>query len=168
MEQTIIKEYKTRGFNVVYSYQIDEWESPNNWIGNWEHVDHHEAGTTVQNPNAGRDEYKWYVNANYTPAELAKDYAGQGRTNPSGEAYDSLQKELLHDLYGTCYTAIIEIKRAGIVLATDCIGSDYSDWSYPETSLEDEAVNLAKEHFSIKDLLNQARIEAGKIILQLN
>ena len=29
MGKTIIKEYKQEGFDVVYSYEIDEYESPN-------------------------------------------------------------------------------------------------------------------------------------------
>ena len=165
MEKTIIKEYKQEGFDVVYSYEIDEYERPNDIWGIFTPADYHEAGITIQYLNAGRDCPKHYTSCNYTPAQLAKEYAAQGRANPSKEAYDSLQKELSHYLDGICYSAIVEIKRAGIVLATDCIGSDYSD-NYGE-SLADNAIQCAKEHFCIKDLISQARVEAGKLLLQL-
>tara|TARA_R110000765_G_scaffold401912_1_gene497546 strand:- start:6 stop:506 length:501 start_codon:yes stop_codon:yes gene_type:complete len=165
MGKTIIKEYKQEGFDVVYSYEIDEYERPNDIWEIFTPADYHEAGITIQYLNAGRDCPKHYTSCNYTPAQLAKEYAAQGRANPSKEAYDSLQKELSHYLDGICYSAIVEIKRAGIVLATDCIGSDYSD-NYGE-SLEDNAIQCAKEHFCIKDLISQARVEAGKLLLQL-
>ena len=166
METEIIKEYKTGGFDVVYSYAINEYERPNDVWGIFSHVDHHEGGVTIQYPNAGRNCYKYYTSCNCTPAQLASEYAKQGRVNPSKEAYDSLQKELLHNIEGICYSVKVEIKKAGMVLALDSIGSDYSD-QYKD-SLEDVAMQCAKEHFSIKDLIKEARIEAGKKILQLS
>ena len=167
MNKTEIKRYQTQGFEVIYSYTIDQYENPNTVFGIWTPADYHEAGQTVQDCQAERGCPKFYTSCNYTPAELAKEYAKQGRKNPSKEAYNSLQNELLHYLYGFCFYAEIEIKRAGIWLAGDWISSDYSDWAFPTTSLETEAERIAKEYFSIKDLIQRAKVEAGKKALQL-
>ena len=77
----------------------------------------HIGGTTIQVPSylQHRHSPKHYV-GQYTPRQLAKDYAKQGRKNPSKEAYESLQKELEHYILAsdcTLKATVYKIFRTG-------------------------------------------------------
>jgi hypothetical protein len=56
----------------------------------------HIAGTTIATPNHLRNGPVRHYIGQCKPSELAREYAEQGRENPSEEAYSSLQKELAH------------------------------------------------------------------------
>lgn len=141
-----------------------DFESPNDVYGIWEKVAGHEGGVTVQDQNGG-----YWTSCNYTPAELAKEYAAQGRENPSGEAYASLQRELWHYLYGCMWTVELVIEHEGYELARDCIGFDYSEWAaYQGQDAEDAGRETAREHFVARSLIREAREEAAKIAESLS
>lgn len=64
----------------------------------WEHCDEHKGGVTITNPEADRNSWTYYRPLQVSLSELTADYAKQGRENPSREAYDSLQRQLLRRL----------------------------------------------------------------------
>jgi len=80
--------------------------------------DTHIAGTTIQVPGyLQRGGHKYYI-GQYTPAQLASDYAKQGRDNPSAEAYASLQTELAHYIQASDCTLRCTVSKAGIKLGS--------------------------------------------------
>lgn len=130
-------------------------EIPNDVFGIWEGGYAHDAGRAVKDA-AG--DTGFYVSCNYTPAELAKEYAAQGRENPSRAAYESLQKELHHYLHGAMYTVWARVLFEDEELSNDSIGFDFSD--YVEETLEEAAERVAEDHFSWRALICEARREA--------
>lgn len=132
-------------------------------------TDQHEAGTTIQIPPEYRrnnDRYKFVI-GQYTPAELARDYAKQGRDNPPREAYRSLQDELRHYIEAGDYGYQIEIKKAGITIADYTAGFGF-DWShYCEETLEEHALSIWREFDGRREWLREAITEAREALARL-
>lgn len=148
---------------VVYDYALDPYNRPNDVFGIWEPVDKHEGGVTVRNPDAydPHREHMWWRSINYTPAELAKEYAKQGRTDPSKEAYDSLQKELQHYIAGDMYIARARVLVGDEVLVEKTVSFDHSPYLFDNTPAE-EAAKRRSEFFHLPSMLKEAKAEAKK------
>ena len=119
-------------------------------------TDTHEAGTTIQVPSYLQERHcsNFYI-GQYTPAQLASDYATQGRTNPSREAYESLQKELAHYIQASDYAVRCTIthNETNITLAeTYSTCFDYS--CECDESIEDHARMIFKEYG--RDFISEA------------
>jgi len=140
-----------------------EGENPNEVFGIWEPADGHDAGRTVQHPNPGRGGPRYWVSCNYTPAELAANFAAQGRENPSREAYESLQRELVHYTEGDMVLIRVTVERDGCELAEDQIDTDWhpndQDRDGRPIDRDDEAREVAGEHFDYKALAQEAKEE---------
>lgn len=136
-------------------------ETPNTVFGIWEKADGHQAGQTVKD-----DDGQFWTSCNYTPAELSRDYAKQGRENPSREAYESLRNELYHYIYGQMVTIKAAVYLDGEELAADFIGCDFSDYS--GESLEEAAENVARDHFDWRAIIREAREEAKQKAARLS
>lgn len=127
------------------------------WLGDlYTATDTHEAGTTIQVPSYLHERHcpKYYI-GQYTPAQLARDYAKQGRTNPSREAYASLQKELAHYIQASdcAIRCTITHNETNIILAeTYSTCFDYS--CELDDGIEDHARMIFKEHG--RDFINEA------------
>lgn len=137
------------------------FENPNDAFGIFERASGHEAGTTVKDAvgNTG-----YWTSINYTPAELAREFARQGRTDPSREAYASLQRELHHYLHGDMLTVFGVVEFDGIELASDVIGTDYSDYLNPGESVSEHAQEVASEHFDWPAMVRAARGVAKELV----
>lgn len=112
----------------------------------WEGTDTHKGGETITNPNADRNGWKYYRPLQTSLAELTASYARQGRENPSREAYDSLQRQLIRDIdagdYGFIYSA--KVGTEWITTGETC-GFGF-DWSYEDgTDLEEEGIRLFRD-----------------------
>jgi len=151
----LVSKFKQEGFDVRIEYFEEHGTCENHVFGTWSPADCHVGGVTVQYPNACRNGHRWWVSDNYTPAELAKDYARQGRTNPSAEAYASLQKELCHALESHGVTATITVSKAGVDLVSDSISGFWS--THISLSVEDLIADLVETYFSVDDLIEEAR-----------
>lgn len=151
MERFQVETIDRDGFTVEISYSYD-YERPNAVYGTWTQEDRHIGGVTVALHQARGPVTHWR-SCNYTPAELAREYAKDGRDNPSREAYRSLQRELEDDLLGNMITVWCTVSRNGIELASDCIGTacGYRD------SAEDCAKECAKEYFDIDAMIADAK-----------
>ena len=119
-------------------------------------TDEHEAGTTIQNPEHHRNGYKYYI-GQYKPSELARDFAIQGRANPSKEAYESLQKELEHYINASDCSLKATISKAGIELA-ECYGISFDHSYVYGKDLEESAREMLKEYGL--EFVHEAVIEA--------
>ena len=146
MQTTTIRTFETAHFQVLI--QVVETHEGSFWLQDlYTPTDTHEAGVTIQVPDhlQGRNAPKFYI-GQYTPAELAKDYARQGRENPSKVAYESLQNELGH--YITADDCFLQCKVYGAGHELACvtgISFEYS-YEYDDESLEDLALIMLKEH----------------------
>ena len=118
----------------------------------------HIAGTTIQD-SEGR-----YWIGQCTPAELAKDYAKQGRENPSREAYESLQKELQHYQEAQDFWVECEIRYGGRTIGEGRTCS--SDFSYVYWDcFEDAAQDVWCEYGA--EAMDEAKKEAREFLAQI-
>lgn len=113
----------------------------------WSGTDEHKGGVYIRNRNADRNCWQYYEPRHYSLADLTRDYAKQGRENPSREAYESLQNELERDLdagdYGFIYSA--KVGTEWITTGETC-GFGF-DWSYHDnTDLKEEGITLFREY----------------------
>ena len=111
---TLIKEFKTAD-NLTVSIYVREWYTGSDAISDqFELTDTHQGGITIKNPEySGRNSYEYAIPLWVSLAELTKDYAKQGRDNPSREAYDSLQKQLGWYLQLMIYPWFISYLKTG-------------------------------------------------------
>jgi hypothetical protein len=152
--------YTTKNFTV----QIDivDFCQGSNWLQDlYTATDTHQAGITIQVPSylQGRNCPKFYIGQT-TPDELARDYAKQGRTNPSKEAYACLQKELAHYIQASdcALRCTVTHNGTGIELAeTYSICFDYS--CECDDSIEGHAKQIIKDYGIdfIKEAIQHAR-----------
>lgn len=135
-------------------------ESPNSVYGNFRQVDRHQGGVTVQLHGDRHGSTHW-VPEHYSIAQLAKDYAAQGRENPSRDAYASLQAECAADVLGDMLSVELCIYLDNTLLAYDTIGTAY--WDGWDQTLEQVVREAAKEYFNIRQLLRDAKLEAAQL-----
>jgi hypothetical protein len=154
----VVKSWEERGFTFVLSRTYTQ-ETPNEVYGIWKVADGHQAGTTVKDPRSGQH----FISCNYTPAQLAGDYAKQGMVNASREAYSSLQEELVGELYGDMIHVLLEVFAEEVMLASDGICTPV----YEEHSLDDAAEEMLDEHFDIPGLVEEAKEKARDIAAKL-
>ncbi len=126
-------------------------------------TDQHEGGKTIANPEHHSNGYKYYI-GQYTPAQLASDYAKQGRENPSKEAYASLQKELEHYIHASDCSLRATISKAGVELATN-YGISFDHSHVQDETREEMALLMLKEHGL--DFISEAVSEARDTLAAL-
>ena len=136
-----------------------------NWLDElYYRCERNEGGVTIRVPSQYGDGY--FQHHAYTPAELASEYAKQGRENPSKEAYKSMQDELgwyitADDCYLRC-----TIKKAGIEIAEVAgIGFDYS-----AEYADDDLAEYARKHMLPDygaDLIHDTITEARSVLQRL-
>lgn len=131
----------------------------------WEGTDIHQGGVTIANPEADRNSWKYFIPKQCTLAELAAAYAKQGRENPSGAAYKSMQEQLMRDItasdYGfkvSAYIGYVEL------LADENVGCGF-DYSYDdEGDLLDEARRVWDEYGTLEEVIGMAKKAAADIV----
>lgn len=128
-----------------------------NFDDQWKAQDEHMGGVTIANPIATSNSWKYFRPLQTSLAELCSQYAAQGRDNPSKEAYESLQRQLVRDIgagdYGFVYSATVgdELITSGETCAFGF------DWSYEDgTELAAEGLELFTEHCEDEAIQNVA------------
>lgn len=131
------------------------------WFADLYTESEHIGGETIAAPAQLCRGAVQHYRGQYTPAELASDYAKQGRENPSREAYATLQKELAHYIQASDCALKCTVSRNGIVLA-----SGYGvmfDWSHElEQGLEDTARAMLRDYG--RDFIREAIAEAREVV----
>lgn len=130
----------------------------------WEQTDKHQGGVTIRNPHAGRGRFAYYIPKQYTLAQLTKDYAAEGRENPSKQAYDALQRQLIRDIdagdYGLRYSA----SYAGVNIVYDETYGIGFDWScHDDITLADIARDIWNE-YAQDEALDRVQDALGELI----
>ena len=92
-------------------------------------------------------------------SELTADYAKQGRENPSREAYDSLQRQLLRDLYAGDYGFVYSARVGDEWVTTGETCGFGFDWADADgISLEEIARELWEGHCEDEAVQNVAAV----------
>lgn len=120
-----IRTIKTERFTVLI--QAVDYCQGSHWFDELYTPSCHIAGTTIKLPShLTRGKAEHFI-GQYTPAELARDYAEQGRENPSYAAYKSLQDELAHYVQASDCALQCKVFKAGVELASETsLTFDYS------------------------------------------
>lgn len=131
----------------------------------WEGTDKHQGGVTVANPEADRNSWKYFIPKHYTLADLAADYAKQGRENPSAAAYQSMREQLMRDLHASDYGFKVSAFVGGFeVLADEIVGCGF-DYSYDdEGDLLDAARRVWDENGTTEEVIGMAKKAAADIV----
>ena len=131
----------------------------------WEGSDKHQGGVTITNPDADRNSWRFFMPKQYTLADLAADYAKQGRDNPSGEAYQSLQDQLVRDIHACDCGFSVSAFVGGVAILTDeyagC-GFDYS--VYDDGDLLSAARRVWDEYGTTEEVIEMAKKAAADIV----
>lgn len=131
----------------------------------WAGTDKHQGGVTITNPEADRNSWKYFIPKQYTLADLAADYAKQGRENPSAAAYQSLQDQLVRDISASDYGFKVSAYVGGVeILADECVGCGF-DYSYDdEGDLLDVARRVWDENGTLEEAIGMAKKAAADIV----
>lgn len=131
----------------------------------WEGTDKHQGGVTITNPEADRNSYNYFIPKQCTLAELAAAYAKQGCNDPSGEAYQSMQEQLMRDLHACDYGFSVSAYVGGVeVLADTYVGCGF-DYSYDdEGDLLDAARRVWDENGTLEEVIGMAKKAAADIV----
>lgn len=131
----------------------------------WEGSDKHQGGVTITNPDADRNSYKYFIPKQCTLAELAASYAKQGRDNPSGAAYQSLQNQLERDLSASDYGFSVSAFVGGVeILANEYVGCGFDYSFYDEGDLLSAARSVWDYHGTTKEVIEMAKKAAADIV----
>lgn len=131
----------------------------------WEGTDKHQGGVTIKNPIADRNSYNYFIPKQCTLAELAADYAKQRCDDPSGEAYQALQDQLIRDITASDYGFMVSAYVGGVeVLADTYVGCGF-DYSYDdEGDLLDAARRVWDEYGTTEEVIGMAKKAAADIV----
>jgi hypothetical protein len=147
---------------VCYEY-FDEYFD--GFSDQWEGTDKHKGGVTIANPEADRNSWKFFIPKPYTLSELAADYAKQGRGNPSGEAYQSLQDQLHRDIHACDYGFRVSAYIGDIeVLADEIVGCGFDYSVYDDEDLLSAARRVWGEYGTTAEVIEMAKKAAADIL----
>ena len=131
----------------------------------WEGTDIHQGGVTIANPDADRNSYKYFIPKQIRLSELAADYAKQGRDNPSGAAYQSLQEQLQRDVSASDYGFNVSAFVGGVEVLADTYVGCGLDYSYDdEGDLLAEARCIWDEYGMTEEVIGMAKKAASDIV----
>lgn len=131
----------------------------------WEGTDKHQGGVTITNLEADRNSWNYFIPKHYTLADLAADYAKQGRDNPSAAAYQSLQDQLMRDISASDYGFRVSAFVGDVEILTDeYVGCGF-DYSYDdEGDLLDAARRVWDEYGTTDEVIGMAKKAAADIV----
>lgn len=145
--------------NVVCAYTFDGFGDQ------WKMTDTHEGGVTITNPDADRNSFKYAIPQQVSLAELTKEYAAQGRENPSREAYDSLQRQLIRDINASDYYFTVNASAGSHTLLDGAVIGCGFDYSYEDQgSLLDVAREVWSDYNGEEEALSEA-VQAARDLL---
>lgn len=129
---------------------------------NWRMTDKHEGGVTVQNLDADRNSYRYAVPLFTSIAEETNYCREQGSSNPSADAYASLQRMLRRDLNASdyCFSVSAFTKDGKIQLINnEHIGYSFNYSYHDSDSLEEIA---GRELLEMKGEIIDRAVECAK------
>ena len=150
---------------MVINVSVICYDSFDGFNDQWEGTDKHQGGVTIKNQNADRNSWQYFIPQQTSLSELAAAYTAQGRENPSGAAYQSLQDQLERDLSACDYGFEVSVSVGGVKLidgvSVGC-GFDYS--SLDDGDLIDEARSIWDEYRTTEEATELAKKAAREIV----
>ncbi len=153
----IIETFKFSRNNIDFTVSVVCAYTADGFADQWKMTDKHEGGVTIQNTEADRNSFKFGIPQQTSLAELASAYAEQGRDNPSREAYESLQRQLMRDIDANDYYFTVDATAGSYTLLSNaviCCGFDYS--YQDEGTLLDVAREIFKENGGEEEAFEEA------------
>ena len=151
--------------NIAFTVKVMCAECHDGFSDQWELTNDHKGGVTIQNSEADRNSYKYAIPQQCSLAELTAEFAKQGRENPSREAYESLQEQLIRDINASDYYFMVSADVDGITLLDDSVIGCGFDYSYHDKeTLEEIAIQVWNEYGGEEEALQEALKEAGEIL----
>lgn len=162
--------------NIIESFEIESGELNitvsvicfdcyDGFSDQWEGTDMHQGGVTIKNPDAGRNSYKYFIPKQCTLSELAAAYAKQGRDNPSGAAYQSLQDQLQRDIHACDYGFEVSAFVGGVeVLADEYVGCGFDHSVFDDDDLITAARRVWDEYGTTDEVIGIAKKAAADIV----
>lgn len=124
----------------------------------WKMTDEHQGGITVQNPQAGRDSYKYGIPLQFSLAERIASLREAKVENPCATAYQQAQEALTRDLNASDYGFQVTAEINGVTLLDgETLGCSF-DYSYDD---EENLLDMAKDVFKGNGIQDEA-IAAAK------
>lgn len=131
----------------------------------WEGTDKHQGGVTITNPEADRNSWNYFIPKQYTLADLAADYAKQGRDNPSAAAYQSLQNQLERDISASDYGFKVSAYIGDVeLLADENVGCGFDYSFYDDEDLLSAARRVWDEYDTTAEVIEMAKKAAADIV----
>jgi len=161
--ETIINRHFRNGMQIKLTAEPTH-ESPNSVYGQWRQVAQHQGGVTVQLDD--RHGKTYWIRDDYPLSQLAREYAAQGRENPSKEAYRSMRIECESEVFGDMLNIVLSVSYGGIELAFDSICSPYYWETY--APIDEHVRETAAEYFNLRELLREAKREAANLSEKLS
>lgn len=131
----------------------------------WEGTDKHQGGVTITNPDADRNSWRFFIPKQTSLPDLAADYAKQGRDNPSGAAYQSLQDQLMRDIDACDYGFSVSAFVGGVEILSDEYAGGGFDYSfYDEGDLLSAARRVWDECGTTEEVIEMAKKATREIV----
>ena len=112
---------------------------------------------TVLSTTPGAFEYnkEYWINTQYSLAELTKDYTDQGREHPADEAYKSLRDEIIDEMSSHVVYLDIKVSALEVLLVNVNIKDYISTFSW-HTSKESETIKYLLEQVDLDSYIQLA------------
>lgn len=128
--------------NIDFHVNVICLNEDSTFADNWRMTDEHEGGHTVQNLDADRNSYRYAVPLFTSIAEEINNCRENGSSNPSADAYASLQRMLRRDINASdyCFRVSAFTKDGKIQLINnEFIGHNFNYSYHDSNSLEEVA-----------------------------
>lgn len=150
---------------MVINVSVICYDSFDGFSEQWKGTDKHQGGVTVKNPEADRNSWQYFIPQQTSLSEVAAAYAAQGRHNASGNAYQSLQDQLVRDSSACDYGFNVSVSVCGVELVRDApIGCGFDHSEMDEEDLITVARNLWDEYGMTEEAANLAKDAAKELV----
>lgn len=133
---------------------------------NWKGTDDHIGGVTVQNPEADRNSWKYFI-PEFSLAERIEALIANGTPadQASGQAYKDAQQALIRDIHASDYGFRLTVTYGDTVLISDePVGSSFN-YSYHDSDTLECAAEDAFSEMGVKyECLNLAMTAAQRAL----
>lgn len=163
-----IETFEIKSGELTINVSVICYECFDGFADQWEGTDKHKGGVTIANTEADRNSWKFFIPKQYSLAQLAADYAKQGRENPSAAAYQSLQEQLQRDIYACDYGFNVSAYVGDVeVLGDECVGCGFDHSVYDEEDLITVARSVWDEYDTTEEVIDMAKKSAVDIVASI-
>lgn len=165
----IIETFKFSRNNIDFTVNVVAAYTNDGFGDQWKMTDQHEGGVTIQNTEADRNSHKYAIPQQCSLAELTADYVKQGRDNPSREAYESLQRQLMRDINASDYYFTVDAYAGSVSLLDGAVIGCGFDYSYDDSGdLLSNAQAVWTDYNGEEEAIQEATQAARDILAEMD